>query len=188
MVTGAKITVILAAFLICVGAPSARAQSGDNSPIFFNVLVIDVNKLINQSNVGQALKAQHEKAKFSLDNEFDNLKKELISKEQRLSKIRTDTDVAEFRQMAKEFDQRSTEVREAYIERQKNIDLVFNLSRRKLFEASVPYLKQILNKNNASVLIRKDQTVLSANSVDVTEIAINTINENLNTNAFLEAN
>jgi hypothetical protein len=43
-----------------------------------------------------------------------------------------------------------------------------------------------MNQNNASVLIRKDQTVLSANSVDVTDLAINTINANLDTNAFLE--
>ena len=172
--------------LLCVNANYSQAQSEVKAPIIFNVLVIDVNKLIDQSNVGRALKAQHEKANSKLDNEFNNLKTELIKEEHHLSEIRPDTDVAEFRQMAKDFDQKSTEVREAYIERQTKINNVFNLNRRRLFEASVPYLKQILNKNNASVLIRKDQTVLSANSVDVTDLAINAVNANLDINAFLE--
>ena len=181
-----SITWMIVAVFLCASVTNTLAQSEGKHPIIFNVLVIDMNKLVGQSSVGQALQAQYEQAKFMLDNEFNNLKTELIAEEQRLSEIRSDTEVADFRQMAKEFDQRSTEVREAYIERQKNIDVALNLRRRKLFEASVPYLKQILNQNNASVLIRKDQTVLSANSVDVTDLAINTINANLDTNAFLE--
>ena len=174
------------AILIYINAGYAYAESDEKVPIIFNVLVIDVNKLVGLSNIGRAVQEEYETAKYELDNEFEFLKKELIAEELRLSKIRPKTSIAEFRKLAKDFDQRTTEVREAYIERKNNIENILKISRRKILEASVPYLKQILNQNNATVLIRKDQTVLSANGVDITDLAINTINKSLDTSSFLD--
>ena len=174
------------AILIYINVGYAYAESDEKVPIIFNVLVIDVNKLVGLSNIGRAVQEEYETAKYELDNEFEFLKKELIAEELRLSKIRPKTSIAEFRQLAKDFDQRTTEVREAYIERKNNIENILKISRRKILEASVPYLKQILNQNNATVLIRKDQTVLSANGVDITDLAINTINKSLDTSSFLD--
>ena len=174
------------AILININVSYAYAESDEKVPIIFNVLVIDVNKLVGLSNIGRAVQGRYERAKYELDNEFEFLKKELIAEELRLSKIRPKTSIAEFRQLAKDFDQKTTEVREAYIERKNNIENLLKISRRKILEAAVPYLKQILNQNNATVLIRKDQTVLSANSVDITDLAINTINKSLDTNSFLD--
>tara|TARA_B100001173_G_scaffold251966_1_gene223000 strand:- start:7 stop:546 length:540 start_codon:yes stop_codon:yes gene_type:complete len=171
--------------LLCVNATYSQAETDEKVPIIFNVLVIDVNKLVGLSDIGRTVQVQYEQAKSALDNEFEGLKTELIAEELRLSEIRKTTNVAEFRQLARDFDQRTTEVRDSYIERKNNIENVLNVNRRKIFEASVPYLKQILNQNNATVLIRKDQTVLSANGVDITDLAINTINANLDTNLFL---
>ena len=176
------------AILIYINVGNAYAESDEKVPIIFNVLVIDVNKLVGLSNIGRAVQGEYERAKYELDNEFEFLKKELIAEELRLSKIRPKTSIAEFRQLAKDFDQRTTEVREAYIERKNNIENILKISRRKILEASVPYLKQILNQNNATVLIRKDQTVLSANGVDITDLAINTINKSLDTSSFLNNN
>ena len=176
------------AILIYINVSYAYAESDEKVPIIFNVLVIDVNKLVGLSNIGRAVQGKYERAKYELDNEFEFLKKELIAEELRLSKIRPKTSIAEFRQLAKDFDKRTTEVREAYIERKNNIENILKISRRKILEASVPYLKQILNQNNATVLIRKDQTVLSANGVDITDLAINTINKNLDTSSFLNNN
>ena len=99
---------MIVALLLCASVTNTLAQSEGKHPIIFNVLVIDMNKLVGQSSVGQALQAQYEQAKFMLNNEFNNLKTELIAEEQRLSEIRSHTEVADFRQMAKEFDQRST--------------------------------------------------------------------------------
>ena len=174
------------AILIYINVGYAYAESDEKVPIIFNVLVIDVNKLVGLSNIGRAVQGKYERAKYELDNEFEFLKKELIAEELRLSKIRPKTSIAEFRQLAKDFDKRTTEVREAYIERKNNIENILKISRRKILEASVPYLKQILNQNNATVLIRKDQTVLSANGVDITDLAINTINKSLDTSSFLD--
>ena len=174
------------AILIYINVGYAYAESDEKVPIIFNVLVIDVNKLVGLSNIGRAVQGEYETAKYELDNEFEFLKKELIAEELRLSKIRPKTSIAEFRKLAKDFDQRTTEVREAYIERKNNIENILKISRRKILEASVPYLKQILNQNNATVLIRKDQTVLSANGVDITDLAINTINKSLDTSSFLD--
>ena len=174
------------AILIYINVGYAYAESDEKVPIIFNVLVIDVNKLVGLSNIGRAVQEEYETAKYELDNEFEFLKKELIAEELRLSKIRPKTSIAEFRRLAKDFDQRTTEVREAYIERKNNIENILKISRRKILEASVPYLKQILNQNNATVLIRKDQTVLSANGVDITDLAINTINKSLDTSSFLD--
>lgn len=174
------------AILIDLNVGYAYAESDEKVPIIFNVLVIDVNKLVGLSNIGRAVQGKYERAKYELDNEFEFLKKELIAEELRLSKIRPKTSIAEFRQLAKDFDKRTTEVREAYIERKNNIENILKISRRKILEASVPYLKQILNQNNATVLIRKDQTVLSANGVDITDLAINTINKSLDTSSFLD--
>ena len=174
------------AILIYINVGNAYAESDEKVPIIFNVLVIDVNKLVGLSNIGRAVQGKYERAKYELDNEFEFLKKELIAEELRLSKIRPKTSIAEFRKLAKDFDQRTTEVREAYIERKNNIENILKISRRKILEASVPYLKQILNQNNATVLIRKDQTVLSANGVDITDLAINTINKSLDTSSFLD--
>ena len=176
------------AILIYINGSYAYAESDEKVPIIFNVLVIDVNKLVGLSNIGRAVQGKYERAKYELDNEFEFLKKELIAEELRLSKIRPKTSIAEFRQLAKDFDKRTTEVREAYIERKNNIENILKISRRKILEASVPYLKQILNQNNATVLIRKDQTVLSANGVDITDLAINTINKSLDTSSFLNNN
>ena len=174
------------AILIYINVSYAYAESDEKVPIIFNVLVIDVNKLVGLSNIGRAVQGKYERTKYELDNEFEFLKKELIAEELRLSKIRPKTSIAEFRQLAKDFDKRTTEVREAYIERKNHIENVLKVSRRKILEASVPYLKQILNQNNATVLIRKDQTVLSANGVDITDLAINTINKSLDTSSFLD--
>lgn len=174
------------AILIYINVGYAYAESDEKVPIIFNVLVIDVKKLVGLSDIGRAVQGEYERAKYELDNEFEFLKKELIAEELRLSKIRPKTSIAEFRKLAKDFDQRTTEVREAYIERKNNIENILKISRRKILEASVPYLKQILNQNNATVLIRKDQTVLSANGVDITDLAINTINKSLDTSSFLD--
>ena len=130
-----------------IGALAAFALCKKN----FNVLVIDVNKLVGLSNIGRTVQVQYEQAKFALDSEFEDLKTELIAEELRLSEIRPTTNVAEFRQLARDFDQRTTEVRESYVERKNNIENVLNVNRRKIFDASVPYLKQILNQTIKSV-------------------------------------
>ena len=177
---------LIGIILVCANVSHSLAQSDIRAPIIFNVLVIDVNKLVDESKIGRAVKVQHDQAKFALINEFNALQTELISEEQRLSKIRPSMDVSEFRQLAKDFDKKSTQVREAYIERKTRLEYDLSTKRRKLFEASIPYLKKILNENNATVLIRKDQTVLAANAVDITDLAIQAINTNLNIDTFLE--
>ena len=122
--------------------------------------------------------------------EFENAQSELIesntiiqnnleAEEQSLVELRKTLAADEFRKLAVEFDERANAIRKERAALENTLFELRDENINKLLQLSVPFLQEIMLSYKASVIIDRRNIVLSNPMVDITEKAIELINDKL---------
>ena len=143
------------------GGQSAKVPSGA-------VLVMDLQAALNQSETGSRLFMEQRSSLAALNDEFNVLQTELIAEEQALRDTRTTTDPEEFKILAEAFDLKSTKARKLYTDRREALLRTFQQEMDQLALVFSNVAGQIMEERGASVVLLKNQTVVSSISVDIT--------------------
>ena len=85
----------------------------------------------------------------------------------------------EFRQLAVEFDERANAIRKERAALENTLFEIRDENINKLLQLSVPFLQEIMLSYKASVIIDRRNIVLSNPMIDITERAIELINDKL---------
>ncbi|WP_101066347.1 OmpH family outer membrane protein [Roseovarius salinarum] len=154
--------------------PAARAQ--DVGVVQSEVLVLDPERLFRNTEYGQSISAdiQAERERIIEDNR--KLEAELEAEEKALTEKRPEMSPEAFRDAADAFDKKVRRIRK------ENERAVRDLERRRerapvtFMKRVEPILARVMREAGGVVVLDKRSTLLSADVIDITDLAIERVN------------
>ena len=111
----------------------------------------------------------------------------MTAEEQRLTDLRAHADNAEFREMADAFDARVQDLRQQQDAKARALATRDDAARRSFFSAAQPVLAEILREAGAALILERANVLLSANAIDITDLAIARVNAQIGDGSDLPA-
>ena len=141
------------------------------------VLTIDQDRLLAETRLGaQTLQALEVQAQ-ELAAENQRIEDELIAEELALTEQRATLGAAEFRDLANAFDARVQQLRGEQDEKVRQLSRAREEARSQFLREAAPIISEIVRMRGALVVIDRRDVFLSADSIDITDEAIQRINE-----------
>jgi Skp family chaperone for outer membrane proteins len=163
---------IVAAWLLGAGAAFAQAQPAPQVELPPPVLTIDADRLLAESAFGRALAAEVDTAARALADENRRIETDLLAEERDLTERRAMMSPDEFRPMADAFDEKVQRLRAEQDEKERALADLREEGRQRFFREAVPVLSEIVREQGALVLLDRRDVFLSADAIDITDIAI----------------
>ena len=144
-----------------------------------SVLTIDISRIARETQYGQRVFKDFEKAQSELVENNTTIQNNLEAEEQSLVELRKTLAPDEFRKLAVEFDERANSIRKERAELENTLFEKRDENISELLKLSVPFLQEIMLNYKATVIVDRRNIVLSNPMIDITEKAIELINDNL---------
>ena len=161
----------LAIFLFSLVAQPLLAT--EQSKLF----TVDMTKLLRSSEFGKNIIAANNIARTKLQRENEELEKKLLLEEKELSELRKTLSIEEFRPIALEFDKRVTIIRAEQGNKEELLNKKARQKESDFFKRIYPLLYEILLERGGLILFDQRNIILWDNSVDITDDAIQAINQ-----------
>ncbi len=136
------------------------------------LLTIHSDRMFSESEYGQRIAREMEGRSAVLMAENRRIEAELRAEELDLAERRSTTDPDAFRALAQSFDQKVQETRSTQEAKFLEITNARDEARREFRETSIPILEQIMAETGAAAILEQSTVLLSADSIDVTDLAI----------------
>ena len=161
---------VRALFLLAFGLLWACAAAGQDvrSPI----LTIDSDRVYQDSAFGQRVRLEIETKTAALAEDNRRLEGELEAEEQELTDQRADMDPDAFRALADAFDARVEGIRRDREAQSREIAALLDENRGRFLVAAAPVLESIMREAGAAVILEQRSVFVSANAIDITDLAI----------------
>ena len=142
-------------------------------------MTIDISRIARDTLFGQRVIEDFENAQNELVEANTTIQNDLEAEEQSLVELRKNLAPVEFRKLAVEFDEKANSIRKERAELENALFQARDESISELLRLSVPYLQEIMLSYQASIIVDRRNIVLSNPMIDITEQAIQLINDNL---------
>ncbi len=163
-----------------------RIPGGQLGTPLSGVLTIQPERLFAESAFGKRITQELEAEGAVLTAENRRVEAELRAEELELTERRSSMEPEAFRALADAFDEKVQETRRTQVQKLREINQMRENARREFFAASLPVLQGILLDSGAGAILDHASVFLSAESADVTELAISRIDAVLGDGASLE--
>ncbi len=170
----ALVLTLIAAPALAQTAPAGQSGQGTGAP-FSPVVVINQERLLSQSRYGQRIQREIEAAGIALASENREIETRLTEEELALTERRAILTPEAFRPIAIEFDARVNGIRAAQEAKGRALQQQSDAAQQQFFETVFPVLIDILRARGAAVLMDNRAVLLSADGVDITDLAIDLI-------------
>lgn len=170
-----RIRAILAAMLV-VMAFSVSAQPVPRAPVQSPVLIIDPDRLFEDSTFGRQTITEFEALGAALAAENRRIEDALSEEERALTELRPTISPTEFRTLADAFDAKVQETRRTQDAKGRELNATLEQRRVVFLNSAVPVLEQIMRDAGAAVVLEQRSVFISSNAVDITQIAIDRVN------------
>ena len=144
-----------------------------------SVLTIDISRVARETQYGRRVFKDFENAQSELIENNTIIQNNLEAEEQSLVELRKTLAADEFRKLAVEFDERANSIRKERTELENTLFESRDENISELLKLSVPFLQEIMLSYKATVIVDRRNIVLSNPMIDITEKAIEVINDNL---------
>ncbi|WP_147104560.1 OmpH family outer membrane protein [Tateyamaria sp. syn59] len=168
----ARALVLLAAALFWATALPAQDV---RSPI----LTIDSERLYRDSAFGQRVLDEIEARTTELSEDNRRIEAELEAEERTLTEQRADMTPDAFRALADAFDARVEAIRRDRDARSRAIADLLEENRDRFLISAAPVLEDIMRDTGAAVILEQRSVFVSANAIDITDLAISRMDETL---------
>ena len=162
-------------FIILFTLVAHPLSAAEKSELF----TVDMTKLLRSSEFGKNIIAANNIARKKLQSENEELEKKLLLEEKELSELRKTLSVEEFRPKALEFDRRVTIIRAEQGKKEEILNKKVRKEETDFFKRIYPLLYEILIERGGLILVDQRNIILWDNSVDITDDAIQAINQAL---------
>ena len=162
-------------FIILSILVSQSLSAAEKSGVF----TVDMTKLLRSSEFGKNIIAANNIARKKLQSENEELEKKLLLEEKELSELRKTLSVEEFRPKALEFDKRVSTIRAEQGKKEEILNKKVRKEETDFFKRIYPLLYEILIERGGLILVDQRNIILWDNSVDITDDAIQAINQAL---------
>ena len=170
--------IIFSILFICLSSFS----HGQTYPLYQKlsaIAVLDQESLFLETFWGKNILKNVEEKVTDLAAENRLIEGELELEEFNLTKVRKITAKIEFDVLAIEFDNKVKNIRDQQSSKQREINNYLNENRKLFFEKITPILLNYIDELGIEVLLNKDTVALASLGSDITQSAINRINEEL---------
>lgn len=162
----------LAAIVITVGPVNAQQLGLPDSAI----LTISSDRLYAESDYGRRVAEEFETESGKLAAENRRIEQELTEEEQELTDRRPGMEAAAFRELANAFDEKVKQIRRAQDAKARALVQKNEGEQVRFIQAARPILAELMREAGAGVILERSSVFLSANAIDVTEVAIARMN------------
>ena len=176
----------LAVALACIGVAPAHSQEpvrpapGTEFQLGLpqsGILTIQPDRLFSESAFGKRVEREIEAEGAVLTAENRRIEAELRAEELELTERRSRMEADAFRVLADAFDQKVQQTRRRQDQKLREINQMGEQARREFISASLPVLQQILRETGAGAILDHSSVFLSADTADITSLAIQRIDE-----------
>ena len=143
------------------------------------VLTVDLERIARESDYGQRMAAELQADTVILQSEFNRIEAELIAEEQSLVIKRDTLSSDEFKKLSQAFDEKVVSLRAEQAEKQTTLQARQVDEQREILQRIAPILYEIVSARGGAVLIDRRNIVLDLSSVDITDRAIELMNQRL---------
>lgn len=183
------LTLGLALFVLTTNGVPLQAQQSRTSTGFdlgegvqlgapqSGVLTIQPERMFSESAFGKRVAQEIEAEGAVLTAENRIIEAELRAEEQDLTLRRSTMGASAFRALADAFDRKVQDTRTNQDQKLREINQLGEEARREFFAASLPILEQIMRESGAGAILDHSTVFLSADSVDITALAIDRIDK-----------
>lgn len=154
------------------GFETGQAQLGLPNSL---ILVLQSERLFAESAFGRRVAEDIQARSAVLTAENRKIEAELRAEEQSLTQRRQFTEPNAFRTLADAFDEKVQATRVAQENKFREISKADEDARVEFRRISVPILQQIMRDVGAAVILEKSTVLLSAETIDITDLAISRI-------------
>jgi Skp family chaperone for outer membrane proteins len=140
------------------------------------IRVLDQNRLLRESTLGQALLADLRAAEAALEAENEALAQQLAAEERALTDLRATLPPDEFRARAEAFDQRVEAIRAERARLGQELARRYEIEAQRFFQTALPVLTQLMAEEGVVALLSPDVVLLGAEWLDLTPRAIERLN------------
>ena len=162
-------------FIVLFALVAQPLSAAEKSELF----TVDMTKLLRSSEFGKNIIAANNIARKKLQSENEELEKKLLLEEKELSELRKTLSVEEFRPKALEFDKRVSIIRAEQGKKEEILNKKVRKEETDFFKRIYPLLYEILIERGGLILVDQRNIILWDNSVDITDDAIQAINQAL---------
>ena len=143
------------------------------------LFTVDLTRLLRSSEFGKNIIAANNIARQKLQSENEELEEKLLLEEKKLSELRKTLSIEEFRPKALEFDKRVSIIRAEQGKKEEILNKKVRKEETDFFKRIYPLLYEILIERGGLILVDQRNIILWDNSVDITDDAIQAINQAL---------
>lgn len=168
---------VAAVALFCLGTPQAQAQ--DVGIVQNDILVLDPERMFEQTELGKRMMAEHQAEREKLAARNRKLEAELEAEEKRLTELRAETSPEEFRDLADAFDSKVQEIRRD--SERRVVDLERDRERLPLqfLRAVGPIVTEVMREAGGVVVLDTRTVLFRAEAIDLTDAVISRIDRTL---------
>ncbi len=177
-----RIFLQILAFVLCASTwQTAIAQEVQQSQsIRSPVVVIDMNRVLRETQYGQRLEQDMADAFGLLEIENRAVEDELAQKEREIRDQRSVVPAEDFRKLAAEFDNQVGRIREERIARNREIVEMRNSEQDALVRAAAPVIAEIAAQFGAAIVLdRRNVFLTMTDAIDITDLAISAMDTKL---------
>ncbi len=149
-------------------------------------LTIELDRFFSQSKFGLRIAHEIDEAGELLAAENRQIEAELVLEEQGLTERRKSMEPIEFRQLADAFDEKVQEFRRVQDGKVRQLSQKRVNGQNILFQEARPVLEQLMRETGAVVILERSNVFLSANVIDITDVAITRIDAAIGDGSALE--
>jgi Skp family chaperone for outer membrane proteins len=140
------------------------------------ILTVAPDALYAQSDFGQRIVREIEAESVEIAAENRRIEAELTAEERELTELRDSLAPADFRARAEAFDEKVQRLRREQDEKARAVGQRSDDARRALLNAAQPILLQLMIESGAVAVLDRRSVLLSVESVDITDEAIQRVN------------
>ncbi|MEY8839641.1 OmpH family outer membrane protein [Cribrihabitans sp. XS_ASV171] len=141
------------------------------------ILTISSDRLFSASAFGERVLAELEAESAVLAAENERIVAELSREEQDLTRRRTEMEPEAFRALADAFDEKVQRHRENQKAKLDALAIKDDEARATFFRLARPVLSELMRDTGAGVILERSSVFISADSTDVTSLAVSRIDE-----------
>jgi len=162
----------LCAMLLAVGLGLAPAISYAQSAQQVSFRILDEERLLRESRLGQQILAEIRAAEQALEEENQRISDQLADEERALTEARTQLSPEEFRARADAFDLRVEAIRAERNQRSVELARFSDSQAQGFFDTVLPVLTGMMDEAGLVALLKPDALILGTDWLDVTDDTI----------------
>ena len=143
------------------------------------IVYIDTDKVLNESMVGKNVKKQLDIINKRNTSKFEQIEKELIEEEKKISQQKNILSIEELENKAKNLQKKAIKFNNDIKKNKKNLILKNNEATKKILDTLNPILSDFASKNSIQIILQKKHIVIGRGDLDITDEILIIINEKI---------